>query len=224
VRSLLTERGVGLPPQNDPPPLAKKRDRFAELDPATAYWLEWLRPVLMIGVVLGAVELLTGLWSLWFHVAYFSELPSPGVLVSDLASLSVLALAAKLFLSLSLLIGIVLALRLRPAGRKFLFAYCFASFAWTAVLLRNSVHAALADGAVETWYGQVEMWVWYLYGLAYPLILLLFLRRREIKLLFHPALMAFEVKQEPAPAYHSSPQGVRVHSPSLADSPATKES
>lgn len=195
VRSVLAERGVELPPQNDPPPLAKKRDPLKDIDPVTAYWHGWLRPILMIGAFLAAAELPIGLWALWFHVAYFSTLPTPGEFWSGLASFSVLSLVATLLRSVCLLIGVVLSLRLRPAGRRFLLVYCFASFAWTVALLRDNFHTALADGTIETWYDQAAMGELYLYGLAYPLILLLFLRRREIKELFQTAAVAFEVQR-----------------------------
>jgi hypothetical protein len=228
VRSVLAERGVELPPQNDPPPLAAKRDPLKDVDPATAYWLVWLRPVLFIGLVLGGMELVEGVWFLRFHVGYFREFSTHEWLYAAWSEFgSLLLLVATLCVAMSLLLGSWWALRLRPAGRKLLLVYCFASFARTALLLRDSIHTGIEDAKTDAviypWYNQVEMWVWYLYGLAYPLILLLFLRRREIKLLFHPALVAFEVKPELAPTYNSTPPAVRVDSASPSDQPATKE-
>src|SRR5207244_5585843 len=65
VRSLLTERGAELPPQNDPPPMAKRAmggrwwlpDPPLKLDPTAASWYQWLRVMLGIGAAVLSLRL-----------------------------------------------------------------------------------------------------------------------------------------------------------------------
>ena len=179
VRSLLTERGVPLSPQGDPPPLAKKRDRLAELDPATAYWLEWLRPVMRVGVILAVIQIVasvgTVMWDEWLRTPL------------------VLQAGWSIALSCILLLGVWSASRVRPETRGILLFYCWASLITAALRVLVSVHYALAaeytGGYAFSYVADVAPHA------VYPLVLLLLFRRQEIKDIFQPRLVAFEVKQ-----------------------------
>jgi len=189
VRSLLAERGVPLPPQGDPPPLAKKRDRLAELDPATAYWMEWLRPVLRVGVALAVVQLVAGVAT----VVWVGDDVMTSSLGEWLTSPLVLQAGWSAVLSCLLLVGAWSAARVRPETRGILLFYCWASLITAALRVLVSVHYALAaeytGGYAFSYVADVAPHA------VYPLVLLLLFRRQEIKDIFQPRLVAFEVKQ-----------------------------
>jgi|SRR5688572_23486010 len=187
VKVELAGRGVReLPPQNDPAPLA--RAHSPGLDPATQYWMGWVRPALWVGVAVGVGALPQAL-------ALLGALGVVGwrreVLASDwwegwravrlwLDQVQVIALP------LWLLVASVACLRLKSWGRTAMLGY-----AATAVVL------GLIAGVLRLEGPRLDVatrWVVFIPGvvaslareLALPVVLWALFRRPEIRSLFVP--------------------------------------
>jgi hypothetical protein len=210
VRAVLTERGVELPAQNDPPPMAKRLPPGraaalpAGLDAASTYWSGWLRPMLWVGVVLGAVQFIGASAVLWSIVG---ELPSRAALGSVAGQLvrepQVYGNLVNLVLATLLLLGIWNAMRLRRAGRHLLLVYAWFILAFAVLYSGGLLWAEMFRGGVGLWALRYVSET--AHAAAYPLVLLLFLRRPEIKALFERAPTGFDV--QPSAAVHSPVPG-----------------
>jgi hypothetical protein len=196
VRSILTERGIAPPPQNDPPPMAERAPEEAAPgergnggdDPA---WTAWVRPFLWIGAALGAAKLLTCFATVkqYFDVYERSRFYRSdwriGVMVAEVA--------LSLALACCLLVGVWAALRRRRWARRILSAYVLAALALTTLRI------------LFTWYAESQR----PYGIplemvlqqpesvlqpnVYPLVLLVLLRRPAVRSLLEPTPGGFDV-------------------------------
>ena len=180
VRSILAERGkTDLPPQNDPPPVAQRRTLHN--DPVAAYWMEWLRPVLWAGVVvgtIGAAHQALYLWQIRLELDLSLALYRPGTTARILLTA---------VLPVWLLASSVACLYIVPAARAALVWYAMAAVA--VFTLNNALDAwpplgnlfveggpFLALHALVSWVNAVLL----------PILLLVFLRRPEIRSIFVP--------------------------------------
>lgn len=184
VRSLLAERGVTtLPPQSDPAPIAEKHSPDA--DPAVQYWLGWLKPVLWIGIAIAALNLVqVGVSCLvvWDDLRLAEAMRTPWATSTGLVRTVVLPVW--------LLAGSVACIRVVPVGRRLLLLYAFLALVVGAA-------AAVADWWRRWAYydGRETLVSWelayaldallgYAHSLLLPVILLIFLRRPEIRSVF----------------------------------------
>jgi hypothetical protein len=181
VRTLLADRGrTDLPPQNDPPPVGRRRTLHN--DPVAAYWFEWLRPVLVIAIivaVLGVVRQGIGMWAMR---EYFD--PSQA-LYRPMTTVRMLLEAA---LPLSLLVSALGCLRLVPAARSAAIAWAWLSITVATV---NAVPAlwrqfsANFSYTLSAGYGLTLLQM-FVESLVLPIVLMLLLRRPEIRAIFVP--------------------------------------
>jgi hypothetical protein len=185
VRSLLVERGIDPPPQDPPPPMAVRLPAGGT-DADTAYGLSWLRPVLLFGVVLALLRLVGAGGGLYMFLNEYPGPPSDWLAASAFRYSVVSLLTAGWFLATAWL-----AVRLRPWGRVALMIYCWASLLAALSLVGAYAYAVVARGAFRGWGFQYVSEL--VHGSAYPLLLLLLLRRTEIKALFEPRPAGFEV-------------------------------
>ena len=211
VRSLLTERGVELPPQNDPPPMAKRLPRpergcgTASHDATAAFWLSWLRLMLWSGVVLEGMRLVSAAVVLFEYLQVFRSSQRPsyagagGTLWEWLVSPGIREIATLMLIAAWFLVAAWQALQLRPRSWLVLVAY-----AWAAIFAA-AVIAAIRISAVSL---RDVSWGWYISvvadsarGAAYPFLLLVFLSRSQIKNLFDPTV-GFEVARSAAQVSH----------------------
>lgn len=180
VKSLLAERGVThLPPQSDPAPVAQRGN-----DPEAVYWMQWLRPVLWIGIVLGSLGLaqqLAGAWEVYDRAGTAGfRLHSPGDVV--------VGVVTTLLLPVWLVVASIGCLRRHPVGRMLLLLW-----AWTAILVGVvSTGRQIAGRLHMLWWAeevtyQVTTVAWAAQGLVLPTILVVLLRRPEIRSLFTAA-------------------------------------
>jgi hypothetical protein len=187
VKLELVVRGVReLPPQNDPAPLA--RAHSPALDPATQYWMGWVRPALWVGVAVGvgalpqALTLLGALGVVGWRREVLASDWWEGRRAVRLWLDQVLVVALPLWL----LVASVACLRLKSWGRTAMLTY-----AATAVVL------GLIAGVLrleEPRLGAAARWVVFIPGvvaalareLALPLVLWALFRRPEVRSLFLP--------------------------------------
>ena len=205
VRAVLEERGVELPAQNDPPPMATRLpparqsvETVVGRDPSAAYWLRWLRGMLWTGVVLEGIRLVSAVAALAAFLDLFNTSPRPpfaasgGTLWQWLASSAAREIAILMFLSAWFLVATWWAMRLRPRARHALLAYSYGTMLAAALIHGVRFHQAYADVPIA-WYLAVASEA--IRPLAYPFLLLLFLTRPQIKALFEPVIAGFEVRQ-----------------------------
>jgi hypothetical protein len=175
VKSLLGERGVTeLPPQNDPAPVAR---RHVPSDvPENVYWLGWLRPVLWIGIAVSCLTLTHQALAAWAArddwTSYWLDEPWD-VFVGTLQ---------YILLPAFLIAASVTCFRFATWSRAALLTY-----AWIAILvlvldfLTQSRRAARGD----TWgLSMAGHAVAAAHQLALPVVLLVLLRRPEIRSVF----------------------------------------
>jgi hypothetical protein len=180
VKSLLAERGVkDLPAQNDPAPIVQTHSWIQ--DPVAQYWFAWLRPLLWIGIVLSALGLTqqaVGALVLW------NTRGASAFRVHDFWDLAAGAVGTVLGPTW-LMAGSIGCLRLKSAARTILLAYALTTVVlgilsiaysvWVILWLRNDVFSPeqlLHVIVVNTT------------ALVLPTILVLVLRRPEIRALF----------------------------------------
>ena len=213
VRLILTGREVELPPQNEPPPMAARapaglvaaqaRATAPEGDPShAAFWAALLRPLLWVGVLLGASRILGTLVSLWTMAD--QVFVGTGLLDTGrqmLLDAGVYGTVLNLLVAGVLLLGTLLALRHRPLGYRMLVVYAWIVIALAAVQMLGAVWMALtSESLLRLW--NLSHISEIVQAASYPMILLVFLRRHEIRALFEPAA-GFEVhpplSPQPAP-------------------------
>jgi hypothetical protein len=203
VRLILAERGVELPTQNEPPPMAARapagllaaRQRGDPGD--AAFWVALLRPLLWVGVLLGASRILGTLVSLWTMAD--QVFVGTGLLDTGrqmMLDAGVYGTVLNLLVAGVLLLGSLLALRHRPLGYRMLVVYAWIVIVLAAVQMLGAVWMALtSESLLRLW--NLSHISEIVQAASYPMILLVFLRRHEIRALFEPAA-GFEV-QRPLP-------------------------
>jgi hypothetical protein len=200
VRSILADRGITPPAQNDPPPFAERAPRREPAsiahNPGAAAWYGWLRVVLWVGAAWGALQLVgSAFLGLWL-IDRIRDRRAGGLAYGawELATDSVLrGHVINAVLAAWLLVGARWGLRLKPRARGVLWTY-----GWAALL-------ALAVSIVETFYGAFDRTSWSVAFAVwqgavsvqqgvYPVILVLLLSRPPVRQLFDPWSPGFEVR------------------------------
>jgi hypothetical protein len=220
ARLILVERGVELPAQEEwkgPVPVAGKA---RSIDPASdEFWMGWLRPVLWVGIVLGAL----GTVHLVIQVVY--DIMGPSVLTGWWGFRAITVVAEQW---LELLLPVLL--MVNAAGclkRKQIFRTAMLVWAW--LWLGRAVLVLMSVGVSELLYGEREglSWVnWLVYVLygegfraIYPLVVLFLLTRPQIKRLFDVPVWGFDLSGSEAPANGPDgevPSGVASDAPDQA--------
>ena len=183
VKSLLAERGVSnLPPQNDPAPIAAKHSPAT--DPAVQYWFAWLRPVLWIAIAVSSAGMA---FQAVVALDAWIERGRAAFRMDDLLAMLV-GVGTTILLPAWLLVASIACLRLIPVARTLLIV-----FAWAALLAGafRIVHGAVTLPWSASWSRAatylLSSVVSILQGLTLPAVLLLLLRRPEIRSIFTPA-------------------------------------
>ena len=210
VRSLLRERGRELPPQNDPPPMARRiparrwwLPARPQLEPPAAAWYDWLQVMLAVGAVLLALRLVGSTFTFQLYVRSYLRYGFSGG--ADAVFTFARGVVAVVVLAGGLFVGGWQALCLRPVGRTLLLAYCLGALALAAVNVASAVSgpSRYADEMPLSYYLVIASEA--AYGAAYPTLLWLFLTRPMTKSLFEPVVHGFTVGEKAAPG--ASPEG-----------------
>lgn len=201
VRSILGERGVELPPQNDPPPVAERATvRYVDIvskDPVAAFWLAWLRAVLWIGVAVGVVQVIGWLFLLWWFLHGYWRVGTPlaltpsDALLTPVGRLLILNAVFVVWSFVSIRLGFMLHRRARGVLIAYAWTSILATVLWTG---SNLYTTASAQEAPYEWVYTASHSAHDLQLTLYPAILLLLLSRPQVRELFHRAVTpAFEV-------------------------------
>ena len=180
VRSLLVERGVAeLPPQSAPAPLA--RPSSPHDDPEATYWMQWLRPVLWIGLGLACVALLAQAAAGW---AVWEQRGRAGFRLNDPINV-VTGAATTVLMPVWLLAASIGCLRRSPAARLLLLVYGWVAFLTTAAA---AGHLMLSQWQ-RLWWAEAAWFVLMdaetsVHRMVFPLVLVLLLHRPEIRSVF----------------------------------------
>ena len=187
VKSLLVERGVrDLPPQQPPAPLAERHSPGS--DPVADYWLGWLRPVLWLGIAIASLNLLTaaaGLLVGW-------EQLDVGQVMGEPWAASV-AVVRTILLPTWLMVGSVAFIRLVPVARRLLVVYAVVALVIGTAAAVFELWHQWSRGRVPEMPVSWELMfmlnraVEYAHSLVLPTVLLVLLRRPEIRSVFNPA-------------------------------------
>ena len=181
VRSILAERGkTDLPPQNDPPPVAQRRSLHN--DPLAAYWMEWLRPVLVMAIVVAAMGVVRQgmfVWAVREHFDLSLALYRPVTTVRMLLEAA---------LPLLLLVAALGCLRLLPAARAAIIVWAWAAIAVATANAMPAVWRQLASEYSDPGSGGHALTLLQMFAetLVLPIVLLLLVRRPEIRSIFVP--------------------------------------
>ena len=225
VQALLAERGVApLPPQNDPAPLAARHAPAA--DPSVQYGFSWLRPLLWITIVLASLDLAqqaVAAWGVWAR--------GGGAAFRWGGPVDVVAgVVTTLLLPAGLIAASIGCLWRRPTARVLLLL-C----AWVAVLATAANTARVVAG--QSWprhllqvpdamLNLLMVVAHAAHGLVLPVLLVLFLRRPEVRAAFATAgAPGFEPSLSgPTGAPPTAPEGTPPNpaSPAGSSSPAAR--
>jgi hypothetical protein len=202
VKAVLAERGhAELPKQNDPAPIAS---RFNRLSPEAQYWLGWLRPVVWIAMAPAVLSLTEAPGTLGALVNSISSPSTAQFTPGELAT----HLLGDLIVPVWLIVGGTASLRLKRWGRHMLLLYPLAVLVLEASNLsdRYRVETDFESNGVWWTVGFVRtLLLVLLETLTVPAIVIVLLRRAEIRALFMPSATGFSV--EPAPAAPDTQSG-----------------
>ena len=181
VRSILAERGkTDLPPQNDPPPVAERRTLHN--DPVAAYWMEWLRPVLMMAIIVAVLGVVRQGMFVW---AVREDFDLSLALYRPMTTVRMLLEAA---LPLWLLVAALGCLKLLPAARVAMIAWACAAIAAATANAVPAVWRQLTSEYADTASGGYAVALLQMFAetLVLPIVLLLLVRRPEVRSIFVP--------------------------------------
>jgi hypothetical protein len=204
VRSIFAERGITPPPQDEPPAMAGRATRrdgpIVFGDPGAEFWFGLLRAVLWIGMGLASVQLLGYLLKLWWLREGLVSRPGARWPVDPWELLSapmVRDLATNIVLSVWLLVAARMGLRLRPRARVVLVVYAWAALLALAVSAAGNFYTYRSDTrSMEDALFPIALMAERAQLALYPVILLLLMRRPQVRELFTPAVPGFEVHQQ----------------------------
>ncbi len=193
ARLILKDRGVELPPQNEP------IKNVPEIKPAVdPYWVSWLRVVLIVGIALGTATLLVGIAEMasGFRDPYGrltgAWKTGPLALVNSVLTIYTAHVASPLALG----VGIVLCWRLKPIGRVILMIYAWLALGLCALEYISSIWK-LNRPFIDQLPWQAMAGERLIQGMVYPVILLLFLTRSQIRNVFVPSRRGFDATMPP---------------------------
>lgn len=162
---------------------------------ADEFWMQLLRPILIMGIVLGVLSIVLGFLSLTQLNEYILTRKRMGR--PWLTPQVIFGYAIEVGVPLCLIIGAIRGLKRQSNARLTLLIYAWVSLGLTAysigMVLWDILHAAHGNMFFSLAYSLTND-VW---QAAFPAILLILLTRKPIAELFHHRDVAFEVMPPP---------------------------
>lgn len=194
ARLVLSERKVAIPPQNPPVPHARPA---AAIEIADSFWLGWLRPFLIVGFVVGALGVIRGSGSFQYLFGANGAIALANSMGRSWMTPAILGQSvAYTGLPILLIVGAWRAMRLAANSRTLLLVYAWGSLGLVVYEVGITVYMSYwprrVDAFVVQGYYEIVRVEPFIGRAIFPLILVLLLRRPEIKRLFHPSQRGFE--------------------------------
>src|SRR5689334_20114272 len=163
---------------------------------ADDFWMQLLRPILLIGIVLGALSVVLGLLSLTQLNEVILAAKRTGR--PWLTSQVFFGYAIYVGVPLSLVIGAIRGLKRRSNARLILLIYAWVSLGLTAYSIGTALWTMLRVPRGNVLLSLAYSLTNNLWEAAFPAILLILLTRKPIADLFRQRNLAFEVMPPPA--------------------------
>jgi hypothetical protein len=186
ARLILTQRGVTLPPQDEP-----LKDVPEIKHAVDEYWLRWMKVILIIGIVIAAADLLVGV------AGVLMSLRDPFDSLTIAWKYGLFPFIREVFVAYGIHVGLPLVLgfgivqcwRLKISGRVAMLIYAWVAGGYACLTIAVSLWKF--TGRASFWWesGQIDRCI---HMMVYPAVILLFMTRPQIKQLFAPARRGFE--------------------------------
>ncbi|MCY2953211.1 MAG: hypothetical protein NTU53_14720 [Planctomycetota bacterium] len=193
VRMVLVERNVRLPPQNRPARNVPRAQVAVD-----AFWMRWLRMLLIGALVVAAADLMSGIAYFVLDFSTRISLPRPGgEMPLELVDWFLGTHGINLGGSLLLVLGTFWCWKRRNAGRQAMIIYAWITLGLTALnTIMAAYRVAFARGSFRWEADTIQRAV---HMAVFPLVILIFMTREPIKEHFGATKRGFDPTLSPRP-------------------------